>query len=310
MRLKISVIMCVVLVLSLLQGCQKNNDDAKTNFSIYYVSTEGKGLEAVPYVLKTQELDKQVEEVFEELKNKQESRGITSSVPSDITLEKYELSEGQLNLYFGTSYLNMKKGTEILMRAAVVQTMVQLQGVNYVAFYVDNEALKDSYGEVIGIMNAENFIQKTDSEIASYQSTSLKLYFATADGTMLKQEERAEVHYNENTSVEKLVLEQLLTGPQSEGLGRTISDTVKLLGVSVKDGVCYVNLSSNFLTNIYNQKPEVTVYSIVNSIIENAKVLKVQILIEGSSDVLFLNTVDFSQPLEWNEEILEVKEQS
>lgn len=300
MRYKINVFVCIILGLSLL-GCGKGDDSAKADIPIYYVSTAGNGLETVGYDLQAQDVDGQIEELFRELKKSQESQGITSSVPSTIELEKYELHDGQLDLYFGKNYHEMKKGTEILMRAAVVQTMVQLDEVNHISFYVGEEALKDSYGEVIGIMNAENFIQKTDSKLSSYQSTTLKLYFATADGETLEAETREEVHYNDSTSVEKLVLEQLMDGPENDSLSPTIPETVKLLGVSVKDGVCYVNLSSSFLTNIYNQKPEVTIYSIVNSLIANAKVLKVQILIEGSSDVVFLNTVDLSKPLEWKE---------
>ena len=66
-----------------------------------------------------------------------------------------------------------------------------------------------------------------------------------------------------------------------------------------------INFDEKFATEGYDQKPEVTIYSIVNSIIENANVSKVQILIEGSSDVLYKGTVDLSRPLEWNASIME-----
>lgn len=309
MKYKISIILFITIS-CILFGCGKEEGPVTGDVNIYCVSINGQGLETVEYELKSQDVESQVRELFEQLKKSRESKEITSSVPSNVELEKIDLNDRQLSLYFGTSYYEMKKSTEVLMRAAVVQTMTQLSGVDYVSFYVGKDALKDSYGEVIGIMNAENFLQNATYSLDAYQKTSLKLYFATTDGLGLKEEHRADVHYNPSTSIEKLVLKQLMDGPDSESLSPTIPETVKLLGVSVKEGVCYVNLTSSFLTNIYNQKPEVTIYSIVNSLVANTKVLKVQILIDGSADTMFLNTVDLSKPLEWNAEILEGQEES
>ena len=116
---------------------------------------------------------------------------------------------------------------------------------------------------------------------------------------------KSNVHYNINTSIEKLVVEQLMKGTSAQAATNTIPKTTKLLGVSVKDGICYVNFDEKFASDGYDQNPEVTVYSIVNSLIENANVNKVQILIEGSSDVLYKGTVDLSRPLEWNNDLLE-----
>ncbi len=304
MKYKISIIICIILSCFLV-GCGAGKESSGGDLYVYYVNTENMGLESVAYDLQSQEQDKQVQELFDKLKESQKSKEITSSVPSNVELEKYNFQNRQLDMYFGTSYNEMKKSTEVLMRAAIVQTMIQLDGVDHVSFYIDGEALKDSHGEVVGVMNAENFLQNAGSDLDAYQVTSLKLYFADSKGSLLQMESRDDVRYNSGTSLEKLVLEQLMDGPDSNLLSPTIADTVKLLGVSVKDGVCYVNLSSSFLTNIYNQKPEVTIYSIVNSLVANAKVLKVQILVEGSSDVMFLNTVDLSKPLEWNADLLE-----
>ena len=98
-----------------------------------------------------------------------------------------------------------------------------------------------------------------------------------------------------------------MKGSNTDKKNTTIPDTVKLLGVSVKDGICYVNFASAFLTDGYNQKPEVAIYSIVNSIIANGNVAKVQILVDGSTDVKFKGTVDLSEPLEWKADLIEEK---
>ena len=154
-------------------------------------------------------------------------------------------------------------------------------------------------------MGAEDFVQNTGSSLKSYQETNLQLYFSNKEGTKLVKEKREDVHYNINTSVEKLVVEQLMKGANSDKRSATIPNTVKLLGVSVREGICYVNFNAAFLNDGYNQKPEVAIYSIVNSIIENGNVTKVQILIDGSNKETYKGAIDLSEPLEWKPNLIE-----
>ena len=48
-----------------------------------------------------------------------------------------------------------------------------------------------------------------------------------------------------------------------------------------KDGICYVNLDETFLAVVNNVSTDVSVYAIVNSLVELSSVNKVQILING-----------------------------
>ena len=60
-----------------------------------------------------------------------------------------------------------------------------------------------------------------------------------------------------------------------------------MLGVTVKDGTCYVNLDNGFLTQTYNVSAEVQIYSIVNSLVELSNINKVQIAVNGNTDMIF-----------------------
>ena len=73
-----------------------------------------------------------------------------------------------------------------------------------------------------------------------------------------------------------------------------------LLSVTTKDGICYVNFDSTFLISAYDVLPEITIYSIVDSLVEGAGVRQVQITINGESNAKYMEKVDLSQPL--NEE--------
>lgn len=230
-----------------------------------------------------------------------------SVLPKEVKVEKWENDRGYLDIYFNAAYAKLSKTKEVLVRAAFVQTLVQVDNVNFVRFYVDDEALTDSNGNVIGMMRAEDFVQSTGSSIDSYQTTDLKLYFASKDGKSLSATKKNGVRYNVNTAIERLVVEQLLKGTGSSDLQATVPKTTVILGVSVKEGICYVNLDSKFVSDSYDLNPEVVIYSIVNSVIENGNVTKVQILIDGASDVVYKNKIDLSKPLEWNVNLLEEK---
>ncbi len=302
MKKNICMILCLVWSFMMI-GC--SGDDKGTAMNIYYLNPEGYALVQEEYLRKAKDKTAAVEEVLRMLQQPKDIKDFQSTIPSSVKIKKYRLNDQILELTFNEEYMELTKSSEVLLRAAVVQTLVQIPEVKYVSFYVEDEPLKSQSGNAIGMMCAEDFVQNTGSSLKSYQETDLKLYFADKEGTKLTLEKRTQIHYNINTSIEKMVVEQLMKGASSDKRSATIPSTVKLLGVSVKDGICYVNFDSSFLTDGYNQKPEVAIYSIVNSVIANGNVTKVQILVDGSNDVKFKGTVDLSEPLEWKADLIE-----
>lgn len=284
-------------------GCSGNGEGTAMN--IYYLNPDGNALIQKEYLRKADDPENAVTEVLKVLQEPEDIKEYHTTIPSSVEIESFRLKGDILELTFNETYLELAKSSDVLLRAAVVQTMVQIPEVKYVSFYVGDEPLKDLSGKAIGMMCAEDFVQNTGSSLKSYQETDLKLYFGNKEGTKLTMEKRSDIHYNINTSIEKLVVEQLMKGPSADKSNGTIPNTVKLLGVSVKDGICYVNFDSAFLTDGYNQKPEVAIYSIVNSIIANGNATKVQILVDGSGDVKFKGTLDLSEPLEWKKDLIE-----
>ena len=69
-----------------------------------------------------------------------------------------------------------------------------------------------------------------------------------------------------------------------------------------------MNFDSAFLTGAYDVLPEVTVYSIVNSLIEGTEAGQVQITINGETNAEYMDAVDLSQPLSENLDLLAVKD--
>ena len=54
----------------------------------------------------------------------------------------------------------------------------------------------------------------------------------------------------------------------------------------------YINLDKAFLTQAYAVTPEVTIYSIGNSLVEINGINKVQILIDGDSSYIFQEVME------------------
>jgi germination protein M len=67
----------------------------------------------------------------------------------------------------------------------------------------------------VGFISAGDFIINT-SNVNAYEKTELTLYFANSTGDKLVEEKR-DVAHNINTSMEQLIVEQLIAGPSGNG---------------------------------------------------------------------------------------------
>ena len=162
----------------------------------------------------------------------------------------------------------------------------------------------DANGTLIGLMTAESFIENPGEQINNIQTASITLYFANKKGTKLVQEVQ-EVHYSSNISLEKLVLEQLLKGPSGKKMRSAIPDGTKLLGVSVSEGTCFVNLNEGFLSQNFDVSEPIVIYSIVNSLAELPNVNKVQISVNGDNSMVYREKYKLSDVYERNLDYLD-----
>ena len=104
--------------------------------------------------------------------------------------------------------------------------------------------------------------------------------------------------------MERLVVDCLVKGPDTDQAFPTINPDTKVLGVTVRDGICYVNFDKTFLTQVYTVTPEVVIYSITNSLVELTSVNKVQISIDGQTDVVFRETFNLTNLYERNLDLI------
>lgn len=282
---KITLILCIVVSILGLAACGKQHTNPDKMHSVYYLSSSGTKLEMHEHEMESEDTDEQIKELLLYLQTNPSSLKFRAPLAMGFQLLDYEVKAGKILLNVSKEYGKLTVPQEILVRAATVKTLTQLPQINFVAFTVDGAPLTDALGKNVGWMNKDQFLENEGSEINTYEEIELRLYFANEDGTGLLETTRMK-EYNGNVPMEKLIVEELIKGPNGEGIYPTINSQTKVASVAIQDGVCYVNLDESFLTQVPNVTPEVTIYSIANSLIEQLKnVNKVQISVNGNSKI-------------------------
>ena len=294
---------CLALLSMLFFSACGNKSD-NSNGKIYYIRTDKAGIASVNYDFKGADADSRITEALAELANDIDDIDVINTIPSGVEVKNWDLNNGSLNIYLVGDYEALDIYTEILVRAAIVKTLVQIDGVDSVSIFVNDSPLTDSNGESIGAMTAETFIEDFGQETDSLLSTELTLYFASANGMYTVAETR-QVYYSRNVTLDKLVMDQLLKGPETEGLLSALPSGTKLNSISVsEDGVCVVNLDAAIETAVTGVTENVTVYSIVNSLTELDNVKSVQILVNGETPHISNVDADLSSAISRNEDII------
>ncbi|HBA70329.1 MAG TPA: hypothetical protein DCZ40_13375 [Lachnospiraceae bacterium] len=285
-------------------GSEEETDKSRV-YNIYVMNKEETKISANQYVAEGESQEEIIEELLVQLTETPERMEYRAPLAGNFELLNYSLEEGLLVLNFDERYKAQPVTTEVLARAAAVRTMTQVKGVDYVSFQVRSDPLLDMAGNVVGNMSADMFIDSTESEMNSRERVKIRLYFANAEGDRLIETNRTLEYsrYSTNISMERLVVEQLIGGPSEQVKDKvypTMNPETKVVGVTVKDGTCYVNLSEYFLTQIYNVSSDVVIYSLVNSLVELPNVNRVQIAVNGDSNIMFRENTSLSVTYERN----------
>ncbi len=290
----LSAVMILLAVLAF-AGCGEKNTagaDDTGAMKLYYLDEELSSLCAEPYVPS----DGQSADDMGPEQTAADMLAQLAGAPTDgkgippvqnFCAEELRLQDGALTVTLSADYEALAGTREILVRAAMVRTLCQIQDVDSVTFLCGDHALQDADGNPLGAETADMFIFNSDREIGNYEKVRLHLYFASGSGDQLVDTWR-NVVYNSNVSLERVVVEQVLKGPNSDVVFPTLNPSARILSVTTRDGVCYVNFDQAFLTEPYDVTSQVAVYSLVNSLTELSSVQSVQITIDGKADRSFM----------------------
>lgn len=300
---KIKIFLLLFTFLFLLAGCGRKEPPAEGTV-VYYLNEEETAIVPVGFEIEEESSKFMTEKLLEKLCETPEFVDLKKTISDDVKLLGYTLDRKQLYLDFSSEYLSMNKATEVLVRAAIVKTMVQVEEVSFIGIRIAGEPLKDSRGMNIGLMNENTFLDNMGSEENATKIVNLNLYFANKSGDMLTPQSTV-IEYNANVAVEKVIVEQLIAGPTEKGYYPTIPKDTKVMSITTKDGVCYVNLDIGFTAQGYDVLGQVTIYSIVNSLTELTGINSVQILVNGETNLNYKDSISLESIFQPNFEIIE-----
>ncbi len=301
MKKVLSILLICILVLT---GCSAKSA-SRDGSGIYYLRSSGKELASAEFHLEEENVEKWARKMADALNNGE-------GVPADgmnlfnggVRINDLSLFGTILTVDLNPAYESQDTARKLLIRAGITKTMTQNPEISAVAVNVDGKPIYDSAGNEIGPMTASMYVDESADDISNYRSTSMTLYFTNERGEALIPENR-EVYYSVNTPVEQAVVNELLQGPSSIVLFRTIPAETNVLNVTIQDDICYVNFDEGFLNNTLNNDPEVQIYSIVNSLYKACQVEKVAFSVNGSSQVTLKDKISLDTVFSPNMDLVE-----
>lgn len=306
---KVLCILCTVILVFGMTGCCEKTDKQLMSYQVFYINSDGSGLTGKTYQLKDakQDLVSVIKELIIRLQTPQEE-SLKSPIDEGIQVVDYQIKENQLSVYFSAGYNNKSGLDEILSRAAIVKTLCQIQEIEYVEFYVEDQPLMLS-GNAVGLMSQESFVDELNPQDQK-QSKETVLYFANKQGNRLKKI-TTDITYNAVEPIARLLVEQLIAGVSSiqnideTKLQSAVPSKTTLNNLTIRDNICYLDLSRDFEQQDPNVSSEVIVYSIVDTLCELPEVTKVQFSVDGEQKEKYGDLEGFNKPLERNLDLLE-----
>lgn len=278
----------LVAAMAVLSGCkartEPKSDPGAGKYLIYYLNSSVTKLVAQEYETETKDQVALAEELVDQLTYVPRDLDCQTVLNDKVSFKACRIDEQVLYLYFDGSYTAMKPEQEILCRAALARTMTQIPGIDYISIYCGDQPLMDRQGNPVGFISAGDFIINT-SNVNAYEKTELT--------------------HNINTSMEQLIVEQLIAGPSDSSHQAVLPSDCKILSVSVTDNICYINFDSAFLNSNQAVNEYIPIYAIVNSLVDKTSVSKVQIMVNGSQDVMFREVVSLNTAFERNTDYIE-----
>ncbi len=307
MKKRTAAILLLSLILVLCSGCMRSNSgqapetagETQDEINLYFGNKDGTALteETISVKdVKQEDLPKYVMDQLLAGPKQPENRRV---IRAGTSLLGISVEKGTATVNVSKEFYNEENILDVLASASIVKSLCSVPGIGNVNILVEGTPLvlddENSEGGTASGVKENDLV--FDADALMQDEANITLYFSDADASCLVREIRR-VKVPKGESMEKLIVTELIKGPQQDKRYRTIPAETKVRSVEIKDGVCFVNLSDEFITK-YNggtSAEQLTVYSIVNSLTELSNVDKVQFLIEGKKKDVFVHMI-FNEPI-------------
>lgn len=287
-----------IVILLMLTGCGRDETQTgESSVKLYCTDASTGRLVWEYYEPQAIGPEEEINELLEGLGRKPETDQYRRLLPDSIKILGWSFGpDEQVIIDFSREYQELDTLTEIFLRAGIVKTLCQADGVDYVEFYCEGVPLVLAGSGAVGQMCSDDFIDNTGSEVEFRQNVNVTVYFANETGDMLT-ESLLTIENDGIRTVEELAINQLIAGPlESEsGMLPIIPEGTVCNKVLTRNRVCTIDFNEAFLNTREGIMPQTVVYGIVNTLCDIATVQKVRFTINGEtikqySDIPFNGT--------------------
>lgn len=224
-----------------------------------------------------------------------QSEDLYSPFPDNVSI-RFLIRDGEtVWVDLSEEYGNLSGINLTLADYCIALTLCQLTEIENVKITVEGEPVHNRNRQTLreGDVLLSGIEEEPDTFLAA-------LYFPDGSGRALTVEYRQVVRTEDRDAVE-IVMEELLHGPMEEEGSRSLPAGTRTRFLSVRDRICYVDLSKEFVTNAPQTAEEagLTLYALVNTLCVRSGVSQVQLLIEGEK-VDYYGNVSVRAPLSAN----------
>ena len=287
------VFLLLLLVIVGVTGCSSAKKEAVTkeektetekgNIQLYYLNAEENGFTTVEYSLENpgDPLLASYEVIYK--LSDTESHSTSDYKPAifdGVVVNSIVISNGEETIDMGAGYRQLSASREILLRSAIVRSLLQINDVESVRFTINGDSLLGSDDMPVGAMDKNSFILGGEEEKIYNDKEQVVLYYANPEGDGLV-EYKTVLQSKGNIPMETTVLEALKTVPgEVDGLS-PLPGELKINQTQVRNNVCYVDLSREIENILPGVEEKVMVYAMVNSITSLGNAASVQFTVEG-----------------------------
>lgn len=315
-KLRYLILMLLVLLLTACRGETMETTEVPEleagQIYTFFVNKSRTDVYPVPYTIEDSEVPQMVYSIIQSMANENGTMDYQTPIPNGITYvsNEYDKVQNSVKISFNVVYDSINAESLLFFKTCVSWTLLQLEEVENVSIALTDVANPDEEtATTVESFDRNSFTMNFGDRSGYKQTGTIVLYFANANGDMLKEYQKT-VEISNTTSLSRLVIESLIHGPEEEGYIATLSDEVKINNISVNDGICYVDLSDEFYDTANPLKNDIIVYSVVNSLVELPTVSKVQFLKNGEKQMFFRETMPFDAIFERNLDLVEQEEES
>ena len=144
MKKLLSTAMALVLIIGLLTGCSVESQGEKTEsvsnqYYLYYLNKDETKVTKTRYYPEQESAEFMLQDLMGILNGQESSGENLPLLPAGVQLVTYRLNESLLELEFNADYSNISRTREILVRAGVARTFLQIPGITGIKIFIGNQ---------------------------------------------------------------------------------------------------------------------------------------------------------------------------